>query len=150
MSSQLFVAPYTLTICPSAHKQLRLHLPTPFREFLCITSKETRINRNNKHSGINDSQIMDLRILRKKLLKCHQKSIQTLLCRRKKTSDIIYHIEYFQRGQVQSSQPWGRVTQPAKIREDTHKKSIFFSGRTTKGVGRVNPPTSKQKNTFFL
>ena len=26
------------------------------------------------------------------------------------------------------------------IREDTHKKSIFFSGRTTKGEGRVNPP----------
>ena len=28
----------------------------------------------------------------------------------------------------------------ASIMEDTHKKSIFFSGRTTKGVGRVNPP----------
>ena len=26
------------------------------------------------------------------------------------------------------------------IREDTHKKMCFFSGRTTKGVGRVNSP----------
>ena len=26
------------------------------------------------------------------------------------------------------------------VREDTHKKSDFLSGRTTKGVGRVNPP----------
>ena len=26
------------------------------------------------------------------------------------------------------------------IREDTHKKNVFFSGRTTKGVGRGNPP----------
>ena len=25
------------------------------------------------------------------------------------------------------------------VREDTHKKSVFFSGRTTKGVGRGNP-----------
>ena len=25
------------------------------------------------------------------------------------------------------------------LREDTHKK-VFFSGRTTKGVGRVTPP----------
>ena len=32
----------------------------------------------------------------------------------------------------------------------THiKKVVFFSGRTTKGVGRVNPLT-KQKNTFFI
>ena len=28
----------------------------------------------------------------------------------------------------------------AQLREDTHKKVFFFSGRTTKGVGRVNPP----------
>ena len=28
----------------------------------------------------------------------------------------------------------------ASIREDTHKKSVFFSGRTTKGLGRINPP----------
>ena len=35
------------------------------------------------------------------------------------------------------------------IREDTHKKSSF-SGRTTKGVGRLTPrPTTKQKTTFF-
>ena len=27
-----------------------------------------------------------------------------------------------------------------RVREDTHKKSVFFSGRTTKGVGKVNPP----------
>ena len=27
-----------------------------------------------------------------------------------------------------------------KLREDTHKKGVFFSGRTTKGVGRVKPP----------
>ena len=26
------------------------------------------------------------------------------------------------------------------LREDTHKKSDFLSGWTTKGVGRVNPP----------
>ena len=40
---------------------------------------------------------------------------------------------------------------PSKtIREDTHKKGCFFSGRTTKGVGRVNTPlTTKQKNTFY-
>ena len=24
------------------------------------------------------------------------------------------------------------------VREDTHKKSVYFSGRTTKGVGRGN------------
>ena len=33
------------------------------------------------------------------------------------------------------------------VREDTHKKS--FSGRTTKGVGRVNPPDHLAKNQFF-
>ena len=34
----------------------------------------------------------------------------------------------------------------ASLREDTHKKSVFFSGRTTKGVGGgVTPPTTKQK-----
>ena len=32
------------------------------------------------------------------------------------------------------------------IREDTHKKSVFFSGRTAKSP----PPTTKQKTTFFL
>ena len=26
------------------------------------------------------------------------------------------------------------------VREDPHKKSVFFSSRTTKGVGRGNPP----------
>jgi len=37
------------------------------------------------------------------------------------------------------------------IREDTQKKSSFFSVRTTKGVGRGNPPpTTKQKHHFFL
>ena len=35
------------------------------------------------------------------------------------------------------------------LREDTHKKNVFFSGRTTKGVGRVSPLTTKQKTTFF-
>ena len=35
------------------------------------------------------------------------------------------------------------------VREDTHKKSVFFSGRTTKGVGRVSPLTTKHKKTFF-
>ena len=33
MSSQLFVTLYTLSIYPFAHKQLRRHLPNPFREF---------------------------------------------------------------------------------------------------------------------
>ena len=28
----------------------------------------------------------------------------------------------------------------APVREDTHNKGVFFSGRTTNGVGRVNPP----------
>ena len=28
----------------------------------------------------------------------------------------------------------------AYLREDTHKKSVFFSCRSTKGVGRGNPP----------
>ena len=38
------------------------------------------------------------------------------------------------------------------IREYTHKKRVFFSGRTTKGVGRLTPPPpiTKQKKTFFL
>ena len=27
-----------------------------------------------------------------------------------------------------------------RIREDTHKKKCFYSGRTDKGVGRGNPP----------
>ena len=33
----------------------------------------------------------------------------------------------------------------------THIKLCFFSGRTTKGVGRVNlpPPATKKKNYFF-
>ena len=31
------------------------------------------------------------------------------------------------------------LTLKVKVREDTHKKN-FFSGRTTKGVGRGNPP----------
>ena len=36
------------------------------------------------------------------------------------------------------------------LREDTHKKKVFFSVGTTKGVGRVNPPpTTKQRTTFF-
>ena len=36
MSSQLFVIPNKLSIYPSAHKQLRRHLPNPLREFPCI------------------------------------------------------------------------------------------------------------------
>ena len=35
------------------------------------------------------------------------------------------------------------------LREDTHKKGVFFSGRATKGVGRVNPPDHSAKNNFF-
>ena len=35
MSSQMFVTLYTLSIYPSAHKQLRRHLPNLFREFPC-------------------------------------------------------------------------------------------------------------------
>ena len=35
------------------------------------------------------------------------------------------------------------------LREDTHKKRCFFSGLTTKGVGRVNPPDHKAKKHFF-
>ena len=35
------------------------------------------------------------------------------------------------------------------LREDTHKKKVSFSGRTTKGVGTW-PLTTKQKTTFFL
>ena len=38
---------------------------------------------------------------------------------------------------------------PGYYWEDTQKRD-FFSGRTTKGVGRVNPPpTTKQKHIFF-
>ena len=33
MSSQLLVTIYTLSTYPSAHKQLRRHLPNPFCEF---------------------------------------------------------------------------------------------------------------------
>ena len=36
------------------------------------------------------------------------------------------------------------------LREDTHKKSGFLSGRTTKGVLRVNPPDHFGKKHFFL
>ena len=35
-SFQLFVPLYTLPNYPFAHKQLRRHLPNPFREFPCI------------------------------------------------------------------------------------------------------------------
>ena len=37
------------------------------------------------------------------------------------------------------------------FREDTHKK-VFFSGQTTKGVGRLTPPppTTKQKTLFSI
>ena len=35
------------------------------------------------------------------------------------------------------------------LREDTHKKMCFFSGRTTKGVWRVNPPDPLAKKQFF-
>ena len=42
-----------------------------------------------------------------------------------------------------------KFLQAASIQEDTHKKSVIFSGRTTKGVGRGNPPTTKQKTIFF-
>ena len=42
------------------------------------------------------------------------------------------------------------LTNQSHFREDTHKKNVFFSGRTTTGVGRGNPPpTTKQKTTFF-
>ena len=37
MQSQLFVTLYTLSIYPSAQKQLRRHLPNHFREFPCTT-----------------------------------------------------------------------------------------------------------------
>ena len=36
LSVQLFVTLYTISICPSAHKQLRRYLLNPFREFPCI------------------------------------------------------------------------------------------------------------------
>ena len=39
------------------------------------------------------------------------------------------------------SEPFSRSTFYLFIIGKTHlKKSVFFSGRTTKGVGRVNPP----------
>ena len=34
--SQVFVTLYTLSIYPSAHKELRRHLPNLFREFPCM------------------------------------------------------------------------------------------------------------------
>ena len=37
MSPQVFVILYTLYIYPSAHKQLRRHIPNPFREFPYIS-----------------------------------------------------------------------------------------------------------------
>ena len=41
---------------------------------------------------------------------------------------------------VRTQKKYFSIVQPLRsIREDTDKKS-FFSGRTTKGVGRVNPP----------
>ena len=35
------------------------------------------------------------------------------------------------------------------FKEDAHKKSVFFSGTTTKGVGRVNPTDHYAKTHFF-
>ena len=36
------------------------------------------------------------------------------------------------------------------VREDTHKKNVFFSGRTTKRVGGGgNPPDHLSKKTLF-
>ena len=41
MSSQLFVTQYSIyAIYPSAHKQLRQHLPNPFREFPCTSQNK--------------------------------------------------------------------------------------------------------------
>ena len=36
------------------------------------------------------------------------------------------------------------------LREDTHKKSCFFSGRTIKGVGRVNLPDHSAKKSRII
>ena len=37
----------------------------------------------------------------------------------------------------------------ASLREDKHNKNVF-SGRTTKGVGRVNLPDHLAKKNFFF
>ena len=37
-----------------------------------------------------------------------------------------------------------------RIREDTHKKGVLFSDRTTKGGERVNPPDLSNKTLFSL
>ena len=42
------------------------------------------------------------------------------------------------------------IDRTVQVREDTNKKIKKFRGRTTKGVGRVKPPTTKQKKHFFL
>ena len=44
----------------------------------------------------------------------------------------------------------GRLCDSLFLREDTYKKKVFFSGRTTKGVGRVNPPDHLAKNHYFF
>ena len=51
---------------------------------------------------------------------------------------------------------WGTLSEKSNVTFNglgkTHiKKSVFFfSGRTTKRGEGGNPPTTKQKNTFFL
>ena len=49
------------------------------------------------------------------------------------------------------SQPLSKdILFPATLSEDTHKRSVFFSGRTTKGVQRLTPsPRQLRKKPFF-
>ena len=70
MSSQLFVTQFTLSIYPSANKQLKRHFPTPFREFPCnLTHLDGSLcnhsiyNKISRFSTINDDQRKDVTTL---------------------------------------------------------------------------------------
>ena len=43
-----------------------------------------------------------------------------------------------------------KAVDSAKVREDTHTKSVFFSGRTTKGVEKLTPTRPLNKEPLFF
>ena len=59
-SDQLFVTLYTLSIYPSAHKQLRRHHPNPFLEDLFCTRPTKDLNPNT-FSQIDDDVFSPLK-----------------------------------------------------------------------------------------
>ena len=43
-----------------------------------------------------------------------------------------------------------KAVDSAKVREDTHTKSVFLSGRTTKGVEKLTPTRPLNKKQLFF